>query len=141
MFQELIVNEINKAMDMLLCNEYSRYLSPIGAKCHCPFYRKYLLPCKDMFLLDMKTSNGWFTEETWQQFYRNGGEVGFDFYAAYERQTVAVQSSDTQLVDENVLQFHSVMEGFRDKFWRLKDCGSTAQMQHFISSISTALHR
>jgi hypothetical protein len=94
-----------------------------------------------MFLLDMRASNGWFTEETWRRFQRNGEETGYDFYAAYDMQFVGTQATEPQGVDENVLGFHTVLEGLRDKFWRLHEYGSSCDMQRFISLVTDTLNR
>jgi hypothetical protein len=95
---------------------------------------------RDMILLDMRASNGWSISVTWQRFQRNGEEMGHDFYAAYDIQIVGTQATEPQRAEENVLSFHTVLVGLRNKFWRLHGYGSSCDMQRFNSLVTDTVN-
>jgi hypothetical protein len=135
MFQTLIISELNVAMELLLSNDRPIPIPQDYAKCHCMFYKKYLLPCRHMFLLDMTHVNGWFTKEIWEKYEFNGEEIGFDFYSSFERQDIPALESVVQN-DKDILAFHSIMDRFRDQFWRIKERGNDEEMSRYLQLMS-----
>jgi hypothetical protein len=138
-FQQLIVSEFNSAIEMLLSNEQHSTISQDNAKCGCMFYKKYLLPCKHMFLLDLVTTNGWFTQDVWRKFILYNQECGFDIYSSYEGRSVQDQVEPAGANNGDVLHFHSILEGFRDQFWRLKEVEDDQVMNRFLDALSSTL--
>jgi hypothetical protein len=138
-FQQLIVTELNHAEELLLSDEKPPLIARDYATCNCIFYKRYLLPCKHMFLLDMVTTGGWFTAEIWKKFMHTNQESGFDVYLTYEGRQMEEDRGSPNQVDCDTLDFHAMLDGFRDRFWRLKEVQDVEAMNNFLRALSATL--
>jgi hypothetical protein len=87
----------------------------------------------------MVNADGWFTDAIWAKYDIITEEMGFDFYYSFERQE-GLQTESASENNDNVLAFHSIMETFRDQFWRIKEQKDDEAMSQFLQNLSAAIH-
>ena len=76
-FQELLIKEIHKAHEKFVDNAEMPYWILDNYDCQCQFFRKYLLPCRHFFYLDIYGDENVLTDEYWENCIADFGECGF----------------------------------------------------------------
>jgi hypothetical protein len=93
-FQVLVVGEIHRARERHFDGkEVPDWLEEETHCCNCPFYRKYLLPCRHFFHLH-EFGGGFLTDEMWQYYVGLFEEQGYEAY--YRNESVYSEKETPQ---------------------------------------------
>lgn len=139
--QLLIAGEIDGALKRIANNKEPRILDQAEAACDCRFYAKYLLPCRQMFQLDMSNDAGWFTETIWDAFVSTAGESGFDVYVHRERVYVPPsEESQPFISNAELLRFNEQLKHLEEIFWRAKENNDASGMERLMATVTNAVN-
>ena len=136
-FQRMIVEELRHAYRLCAECKPAKDIMQLEPVCACKFFRKYFLPCRHMFQLDITSGMGWLTDAIWETFIDACGESGFDVYM--KRESVRVAEPVVEGTDREAVRFHSKMELIRNKFWRLMESDDKHAVDRFIQAIGALI--
>jgi hypothetical protein len=83
-FQELLIKEMEKAHEIYLDNSEKPDWILENSECQCEFFRKYLLPCRHFFYLDIYRHENVLTDEYWSKCIADFGGCTLDIYKSRE---------------------------------------------------------
>ena len=89
-------------------------------KCCCKFNRKYQLPCKHLFQLDIYGKEKVLTDTIWEKYLIQFEDCGFEVYYSLEKVDVFFEEQSTVLADKQ-LEIYGSFEEIKDMFWSYTD--------------------
>jgi hypothetical protein len=111
--------------------------------CPCSFNRKYLLPCKHFFYLDIFGDENVLTNEVWEKYLHTFEEAGYEVYDALEKITVDNPCYNTSsLIDTSQkLTVFSTLEQIKDIYFTFEDIKNSEQKEISMSSLIETLKK
>ncbi|KAK9364564.1 hypothetical protein V1509DRAFT_572730 [Lipomyces kononenkoae] len=101
-------------------SEQPRFVDPNNVECACSFYRKYLLPCRHIFLSDLLYDV--LTPEHWQMYSFMFEESGFEVYEAVTKEYVQDGIYDEIGAPERrALGCKEILENLRSRYYELEE--------------------
>lgn len=119
-FQQLMSDEIAGAFGMIEQGPGKFEMFTLAEPaCECNFFRKWFLPCRHMFYLDIMDPEGWFNDAIWNSFVDYYQEGGYEVYEARER--VVIEAAPAPSVDTDRLRFNTEINELTNVFWRIQE--------------------
>lgn len=137
-FQELLIKEIHKAHEEYINNAEMPHWILKNNDCQCLFFRKYLLPCRHFFYLDIYGDEDVLTEDYWSDCIAAFGDCGLDVYKSKERFFVP-RFEEEQNIDCDRLNFSSRMENMNDIFLRIKESKNDTLIKYMDNHLETMI--